>query len=147
MKWAVNLLLLLPSASALVPSHNLFRAGWRTRSSARAAALQATAAGDVLNSARTATVGTFIEKLGMQEKDYPAELGFDSFSLGGGAGTLHSYEAVGAANVAWCSSLSVDGDDSCLSSLTCWCGPMTDVPHLVGRGGQDSRGGAMSPGY
>jgi hypothetical protein len=78
-----------------------------------------------------------IEKLkaarSLEPKDYPAELGFGSFSIGGGSGTITAYEAPGKANVAWCSALNIAGPALSMSSLTIWCGPLMDVPHLVAR--------------
>jgi len=69
----------------------------------------------------------------LEVKSYPADEGFDSFTIGDAQGTLQAFEAAGKDNVAWCSSLNIAGASQCLSSLTVWCGPLADVPHLCAR--------------
>ena len=64
----------------------------------------------------------------LPKEDYAADYGFDSFALEGKPGTVKSFEGVGAPNVAWCSGLLVDGHRA---GITVFCGPLTDVPHLV----------------
>jgi len=86
-----------------------------------------------LAASQSATVEKLKAARALEPKDYPAEQGFDSFSIGDGQGTITAYEAPGKANVAWCSSLNVAGTALSMSSLTIWCGPLMDVPHLVSR--------------
>ena len=64
----------------------------------------------------------------LPKEDYAADYGFDSFTLEGKPGTIKSYEGVGSPNVAWASGLLVDGHRA---GITVFCGPLTDVPHLV----------------
>lgn len=79
--------------------------------------------------------------LNLQPKPYAADLGFDSFSLSSGcSGSIASFERPGKeANVAWCSGLSVTGP-VCRASITAWCGPLTDVPHLTAASGVSNGG-------
>lgn len=79
--------------------------------------------------------------LALEAKPYAADLGFDSFSLpDGSAGSVSSYELSGkAANVAWCSGLLMSGT-VCRGSVTAWCGPLTDVPHLTAASGVSNGG-------
>ena len=93
----------------------------------------ATEAAPTLAASQAASVEKMQSMLEMSPKDYPAEQGFDSFAIGGGQGTLVAFEAPGKNNVAWCSSLNIVGPSTSLSSLTTWCGPLADVPHLVAR--------------
>ncbi len=69
----------------------------------------------------------------MDSKSYPADMGFDSFTIGDAKGTMTAYEAPGKFNVAWCSSLNIAGPSICLHSITTFCGPLNDVPHLITR--------------
>ena len=79
-----------------------------------------------------AQVDKLADGLALQPKEDTAELGFDSFSVGGCTGKAVGFEAPGAAsNVAWCSGLTMAGDDYARSSLTVWVGPLSDVPHLA----------------
>lgn len=76
-----------------------------------------------------AALAKVVDTLGLAPKDdYAADFGYDSFTLEGSPGTIRSYEGVGAPNVAWCSGLQVEG---ARAGLTAFCGPLTDVPHLV----------------
>ena len=50
--------------------------------------------------------------------------------VAGCAATLQAFDAPGAANVAWLSSMNIDTK---LCSLTVFNGPLTDVPHLLSR--------------
>jgi len=78
------------------------------------------------------TLAKLVEGLGLQPKTYAADLGFDSFSIDGMSGAILSYEAPGKSNVAWCSALSMsDGASNARCSITAWCGPLSDVPHLI----------------
>ena len=102
----------------------------------RAAPLEAAPsdAADTLFASQEASLASIKEALHLEAKDYPASLSLDSFApTTGGSGALASFEAPGADNVAWCSDLRVTGGDVTLASLTVWCGPMKDVPHLVCR--------------
>ena len=65
------------------------------------------------------------DTLGLTEKEYAAELGYDSFSLAGSTGSVCSYEGSGTPNVAWCSGLAIEG---ARASISAFCGPLTDVP-------------------
>ena len=69
-----------------------------------------------------------VSTLGLTEKDYAAEFGYD--------GKVSSYEGQGAPNVAWCSGLLLPGE---LASVAAFCGPLTDVPHLVCAAGYDKQ--------
>jgi len=89
-------------------------------------------AATLLSGAQAASVEKMKSVLEMSPKDYPAEQGFDTFSMEG-QGTLTAFEAPGKNNVAWCSSLNVAGKAMALASLTTWCGPLADVPHLITR--------------
>ena len=69
----------------------------------------------------------------LDSKGYPADMGFDSFTIGDAQGTITAFEAPGKFNVAWCSSLNIAGSSMCLNSITTFCGPLKDVPHLITR--------------
>jgi hypothetical protein len=58
------------------------------------------------------------------------DLSWQSESIAGSATTLDARDAPGSANVAWLSSVCIDGK---LSSLTIFNGPLTDVPHILSR--------------
>jgi len=73
-----------------------------------------------------------VDTLSLAEKEYAAELGYDSFSLAGTTGSVRSYEGSGAPNVAWCSGLELSG---ARASISAFCGPLTDVPHLIASAG------------
>merc|ERR1719272_1677088 len=90
---------------------------------------EATRDGDVdVTSWQPGSLAKVVDTLGLAEKEYAAELGFDSFSLAGSTGSVRSYEGSGAPNVAWCSGLVLDG---ARASISAFCGPLTDVPHLI----------------
>ena len=79
--------------------------------------------------------------LALQPKDYPAQMGFDAFTINGMSGTIQSFEAPGKSNVAWCSALSMsDGAANARCSVTGWVGPLSDVPHLVASAGISNGG-------
>jgi len=80
-------------------------------------------------------------KLKLEVKPYAADLGFDAFSLPcGTTGSVSSYELSGKeSNVAWCSGLLTAGP-VCRGSVTAWCGPLTDVPHLTAASGVSADG-------
>jgi len=94
--------------------------------------LAASAAG-TLGGSQAGVVDRIKAARNLEVKSYPAEEGFDSFTIGDAQGTLQAFEAAGKDNVAWCSSLNIAGSSQCLSSLTLWCGPLADVPHLCAR--------------
>ena len=75
-----------------------------------------------------ASLAKVADTLGLTEKEYAAELGYDSFSLAGSTGSVRSYEGSGTPNVAWCSGLAIEG---ARASISAFCGPLTDVPHLI----------------
>lgn len=56
--------------------------------------------------------------------------GADGVTIAGAPAVLEAFDAPGPPNVAWVSSLTVEGK---LSSLTVFNGPLTDVPHLCSR--------------
>ena len=86
-----------------------------------------------LFAAQDAALAKIRASLPLEDKDYPASLGLDAFSTpDGGSGALRSWEAPGPANIAWCSDLQIEGDTT-VASLTVWCAPLKDVPHLVCR--------------
>jgi len=78
--------------------------------------------------------------LGLTEKEYAADLGFDSFSMGGSDGKIMSFEGPGSPNIAWCSGMSLFGPETAIGSFTAFCGPLTDVPHLVATCGVSNGG-------
>jgi hypothetical protein len=62
----------------------------------------------------------------------PAELGYDTFTIGQASGSVRSYEGPGKPNVAWLSALSLsDGSTASRASITAFVGPLSDVPHLL----------------
>lgn len=72
------------------------------------------------------------DTLSLLERPYASDMGgFDSFSMAGMTGTIDCFEAPGAPNVAWCSGLMMTGPEKARSALVAFCGPLTDVPHLV----------------
>jgi hypothetical protein len=80
-----------------------------------------------------------VSTLGLTEKaDYAADHGYED--------NVQCYEGPGAPNVAWCSGLLLPGERSpqkeegTLSALTVFCGPLTDVPHLVCSAGVSNDG-------
>ena len=76
-----------------------------------------------------------VDTLRLVPKDDPKDLGFDSFTMAGAAGTINAYEGPGAPNVAWCSGLQMKGPELARASITTFVGPLTDVPHLVAMAG------------
>lgn len=93
----------------------------------------AASAAQILGGSQFATVQKLQPALSMDQKDYPAQMGFDSFVVGDSSGRATAFEAPGKFNVAWCSSLEIAGPNTCLCSLTTWAGPLAEVPHLVAR--------------
>lgn len=57
--------------------------------------------------------------------------GFDSFTMAGATGKIESYEGPGLPNVAWCSGLQLCGETTARSSVTAFCGPLTDVSATI----------------
>ena len=120
------MLTLLATASAFVAP--------RSRAPLTRVAAAPADAAETLFASQEASMSSLKSALNLLEKDYPASLGLASFAPAtGGGGTLKSYEAPGDDNVAWASDLRVAGGDVTVSSLTVWCGPLKDVPHLVAR--------------
>lgn len=63
-----------------------------------------------------------VQQLGdLTPKNHASEFGLTD--------SVTSYEAPGKVNLAWCSALGHDAPQ--LTSLTCFVGPLTDVPHLI----------------
>jgi hypothetical protein len=93
----------------------------------------ASTAAPTLASSHAAVIEKIKSLRSMDSKSYPADMGFDSFTIGDAKGTLSAYEAPGKFNVAWCSSLNIAGPSICLNSITTFCGPLNDVPHLITR--------------
>ena len=91
----------------------------------------AEAAATALSTAQAAALESMVSTLSLESKNYPAEIGFDAFTLAGGSGSVKAYDAPGQTNVAWCSHLDFSAAGTTLSRVTAWCGPLTDVPHLV----------------
>lgn len=110
----MSALLLLSAAAAFAPV---------ARRVPRATSLRASDAATLFE-AQEAAMGRIKAQIPLEAKDYPASLGLDA--------SLTSYEAPGSPNVAWCSDLRLAGDTT-IASLTVWCGPLKDVPHLVAR--------------
>ena len=81
-----------------------------------------------------------VDTLGLQPKSDPADLGFDSFTMAGSTGTIKAYEGPGTPNVAWCSGLQMSGGAVGRASVTAFCGPLTDVPHLIAACGYSNGG-------
>lgn len=89
-------------------------------------------AADAVTSWQPAVLSNLVDRLELVEKDYAADLGYDSFTIGGASGAVKSYEAPGKMNVAWISGLTLsDGDAAARGSITAFVGPLSDVPHLV----------------
>ena len=86
-----------------------------------------------LFAAQQAALAKIQAALPLDAKTYPADLGLDKFTTGnGGAGAMQSWEAPGPANIAWVSDLRIEGPTT-VASLTVWCAPLKDVPHLCVR--------------
>jgi len=150
MKKILGLLACCASANAFCASHAVSKTGLAAPSGSARDALASrqslrshrksfpfslamgSAAASTLAAAQAATVEKIKGARSMEPKGYPSEMGMDVFSVGDGQGTLTAFEAPGKNNVAWCSSLNIAGATT-LSSLTTWCGPLMEVPHLVTR--------------
>ena len=86
-----------------------------------------------LFAAQQAALAKIQAALPLDAKTYPADLGLDTFTTSnGGAGAMQSWEAPGPANIAWVSDLRIEGPTT-VASLTVWCAPLKDVPHLCVR--------------
>lgn len=98
-------------------------------------------AADITTSWQPAALSNLVQSLQLEEKPYAADLGYGSFSIGGAAGGVQSFEAPGKKNVAWCSGLKMsDGAETARASVTTWVGPLSDVPHLVAACGVSNGG-------
>ena len=87
------------------------------------------------------SLSSIVDGLGLTEKaDYAADLGCSSFNVGGSSGSIKSYEGPGAPNVAWCSGFQLQGPELTHSSITVYCGPLSDVPHLIASSGVSTAG-------
>ncbi len=117
--------LVTASAAAFSPGAQMAAASYRRSTVSMSAA-------DAVTAWLPASRDTLVSSLELIEKEYAADLGYASFSLGGASGGISSYEAPGKNNVAWCSALSLsDGDASALGSISGFVGPLSDVPHLL----------------
>jgi hypothetical protein len=92
---------------------------------------------DAVTAWQPASLAKVVDTLGLTENEYASELGYDSFSLAGTTGSVQSYEGQGAPNVAWCSGLQLPG---ARASVAAFCGPLTDVPHLIASAGVSDGG-------
>lgn len=97
-------------------------------------------AADIVADWQPAMLSKIVSTLHLVSKDDPADLGFDSFTMAGSSGTIEAYEGPGAPNVAWCSGLQMKGGSVTRGSITAFCGPLTDVPHLVAQCGVSDGG-------
>jgi len=98
----------------------------------RDAAPGVSSASDIVTGWQPSALKKVVDTLQLTSKeDYPASLGFDSFTMAGSTGKVMSYEGPGTPNVAWCSGLEISGPELARGSVTAFCGPLTDVPHLV----------------
>ena len=97
---------------------------------ARAASVVASAA-DLITGWQPAALSKVVSTLALSPKDYAADCGFDSFVVKGSTGKVESFEGPGAPNIAWCSGLTLSGPELSRGSVTAFCGPLTDVPHLI----------------
>lgn len=89
-------------------------------------------AADISTAWQPTALENVVSVLGLDPKPYAQERGFDTFRLGDVNGAISAYEGPGKPNVAWCSGLLMsDGGSLSRASVTAWCGPLTDVPHLV----------------
>lgn len=106
-----------------------------TRDAAPAAvafASEGGSASDVVTGWQPAALAKVAATLGLTPKpDYPADTGFDAFTLGGSEGKVESFEGPGLPNIAWCSGLHLAGASVARGSVAAFCGPLTDVPHLI----------------
>eukprot|EP00316_Scyphosphaera_apsteinii_P005998 CAMPEP_0119312430 /NCGR_PEP_ID=MMETSP1333-20130426/26405_1 /TAXON_ID=418940 /ORGANISM="Scyphosphaera apsteinii, Strain RCC1455" /LENGTH=277 /DNA_ID=CAMNT_0007317051 /DNA_START=96 /DNA_END=929 /DNA_ORIENTATION=- len=90
------------------------------------------AAADISTAWQPVTLANIVGTLNPTPKSYAEERGFGNFKLGDVSGTISAFEGPGKPNVAWCSGLLMsDGQSASRASVTVWCGPLTDVPHLV----------------
>ena len=100
---------------------------------ASAAAFSPKDAAAPLFAAQQAALAKIQAALPLDAKTYPGDLGLDKFTTSnGGAGEMQSWEAPGPANIAWVSDLRIEGPTT-VASLTVWCAPLKDVPHLCVR--------------
>jgi len=81
-----------------------------------------------------------VDTLSLTANTHPQDVGFDSFTIAGSAGQIVSYEGPGAPNIAWCSGLTMNGAEVARGSITAFCGPLTDVPHLIATCGVSNGG-------
>ena len=88
-------------------------------------------AADIVTGWQPAALSKVVDTIGLTPKEYAADLGFDSFTMAGSTGKIASYEGAGAPNIAWCSGLQLAGPDVSRGSVTAFCGPLTDIPHLI----------------
>lgn len=103
---------------------------------ARRSSMVAMSASDAATAWLPNSLNSVVGGLGLSEKpNYAADLGCSSFTVGGSSGSIKSYEGPGAPNVAWCSGFQLQGPELARSSITVYCGPLSDVPHLVASSG------------
>jgi hypothetical protein len=97
-------------------------------------------AGDIVTGWQPAMMQKVVDTLSLTANTHPQDVGFDSFTIAGSAGQIVSYEGPGAPNIAWCSGLTMNGAEVARGSITAFCGPLTDVPHLIATCGVSNGG-------
>jgi len=97
----------------------------RPRIDARATIVASAA--DIVTGWQAAALSRVVRDLGLTPNDYAA----DFTGVGASSGKIESYDGPGAPNIAWCSGLTLSGPEISRGSVTAFCGPLTDVPHLI----------------
>jgi len=118
------------TTEAFVPSSTsiLRSKGAAPKISLQASATEATSAFAASQAETIAAIQTAIPELSEKlDASWAAGAGE---TVAGAAATLAAFDAPGPPNVAWVSSLAVEGK---LSALTIFNGPLTDVPHVCSR--------------
>lgn len=93
----------------------------------RDAATDVGGAASIVTGWQQAALSKIADQCGLTPKDYA-----DDFTgVSGSPGKIVSYEGPGAPNVAWCSGLTLSGGEVSRGAVAAFCGPLTDVPHLV----------------
>lgn len=100
-----------------------------TRSSHRATATMSIS--DIVTGWQPAALSKVVDTLNLTPNEYAEEMGFASFSMAGATGKVESFDGPGVPNVAWCSGLQLCGMDTARASVAAFCGPLSDVPHLI----------------
>ena len=108
-------------------------------------AASATGATATVTGWQPAALAKIAETLHLTPNEYAADFGFDSTTVAGAPCEILSYEGPGVPNVAWCSGLTVSGAELARGSIAVFCGPLTDVPHLVASCGVSNGGIVRTP--